>query len=41
MFNITIIIPTLVVLTRHYGVKFIQDGGIIYALRGRHDGVQQ
>ena len=28
----------LVVLVQHYSGKFIQDGGIIYALRGRHDG---
>ena len=26
-------INTVVVLTRQFGVKFIQDGGIIYALR--------
>ena len=29
---------SIVVLPRPFGVKFIQDGGIICALRGRHDG---
>ena len=28
----------IVALVQHYSGKFIQDGGIIYALRGRHDG---